>query len=693
MIPPRHAVKRLVLLVSGLFTVYAVVLGHLFVIQVLDHEKHLAEAERQHKRRINLPSKRGQILDCRGDPLAVSAEGLDIYAVPDQIKSKKQVAGILAGHLGIPEQPLLKRISGSRSFVMIRQKVNPAQTEKLQELELDGIGFIPSSKRYYPRHGLAAQVIGYVGLDEDGLTGLEFKYDKQLRGKPGWLVIQRDARGKPHNLLEYPLSEQTNGFSLRLSIEAEFQEIVEEALRRAVTGSGAKNGCIIAVDPDDGRILALANYPSADLNSRDTFRKNDFLNLAINLPYEPGSTIKPLTAAAMLSAGCISMDDTVFCERGVYTFQRRTIKDVHPYGNLSVFKVLVNSSNIGMAKLIRKIPDKKLYRSLRAFGLGSYTGECFSGEDKGLLPLPRDWDPATKTSLGIGYGLLATPLQMTMAYAALANGGTLYEPSLVEEIFDEQGDCRYRFSPRPVRRVLPEEIARQVVRSMVAVVDSGTGRSAAVPGYKVAGKTGTSMKASPGSGYDGAGYISSFGGFFPAEEAQLAIYITINSPSYSLRWGGSCAAPAFSEIISNTLVSQSTVIDRSRLNLGSSQLLMAAVEPDSPPPATGPGAAAQPSPGLPASKRRTPGSTLTMPKLTGLTMRQAVETLSGLGLKVSISGGIRVLSQKPAPGTVLSRGITCVLQGLQPAKQENSLALAAKAEKHQSSQPTAKGDR
>jgi len=687
---PRHAANRLVLLLSGLFAGYAVILSHLFVIQVLQHESHLAEAERQHKRRINLPSKRGLILDRRGEPLAISAEGLDVYAVPEQIKDKKAVAGILADHLGLSPERLLDRISCSRSFVMIRQKVNPIDTEKLRQMKLQGIGFIPSSKRYYPRHSLAAQVIGYVGLEEVGLTGVEFKYDNELRGKPGWLVIQRDARGRPHNLLEYPLSKQTNGCNLRLSIEAEFQEIVEQALRRAVTESQAENGCIIAVNPNNGQILALANHPSVNLNSRQTFRKENFLNLAINLPYEPGSTIKPLSTAALLASGTVSMDDTVFCEQGVYTFQKRTIRDVSPYGRLSVFEVLVHSSNIGMAKLIRKISDEELYRKLRAFGLGSYTGECFSGEDKGRLPLPADWDPASKISLGIGYGMLVTPLQMAMAYAALANGGTLYEPSLVEEILNEQGQCLYRFEPRQVRKVLPEETARQITRSMVAAVDSGTGRAAAVPGYKVAGKTGTSMKAVPGAGYDGSGYISSFGGFFPADDPQLAIFVTINSPSYSRRWGGSCAAPAFSEIIRNTLVSQSSVIDRSRLDLGSSKIQLAAAESSNlRPQLSGSGTTGETPP---AENRENPGRTVVVPEIKGLTIRQAVEILTGLGLKVSIAGGIRVLSQKPEAGSRLKRGSICVLQGLPIQQSDNSLAMT-EADKLSSSQSTAKGDR
>ena len=663
------------------------------MIQVLEHETHLAEAERQHKRRIHLPSKRGHILDRRGNPLAISAEGLDVYAVPEQIKNKKKTAGILAVHLGLPESRLQQRISSSRSFVMIRQKVNPLDTEKLRQLNLPGIGFIPSTKRYYPRHDLAAQLIGFVGLDEFGLTGVEFKYDKELRGKPGWLIIQRDARGKPHNLLEYPFAKQTNGCSLRLSIEADFQEIVEQALARAVAVSQAKNGCIIAVNPHNGQILALANHPSVDLNSRQSFRKNDFLNLAINLPYEPGSTIKVLTASALLADGCVKMDDTVFCEQGVYTFQKRTIRDVRAHGDLSAFEVIAYSSNIGMAKLIRKIPDNKLYRRLRSFGLGSYTGECFGGEDKGILPLPRDWDPATKTSLGIGYGLLVTPLQMALAYAALANGGTLYEPALLEEIFDEQGKCRYRFKPRPVRRVLTEEVTRQITRSMVAAVESGTGRAAAVPGYVVAGKTGTSMKANPGTGYDGSDYISSFGGFFPADDPQLVIFVTINSPSYSLRWGGSCAAPAFSEIIRNTLVSQSRVIDRSRLNLGSSKIRLAAGEshnPQSLTPVTG----STSSPGRPSVEKKTPRhQRVIMPGLKGLSIRQAVETLTDLGLKVSITGGIRVLKQKPEPGTLLSRGATCVLQGSHIARPDNSLALFGDKQSYSSPATIAKGDR
>jgi len=669
---PRYAIKRLTLIYWCFLLCALVIIGHLYRIQVFSHQRYLAEAELQHKQKIILTPKRGDIFDRNGNPLAISAEGLDVYTVPERIKNKKQVARSLASRLNLDENLLLRRISCKRPFVMIQQKVNPLALRELQEMNLEGVGFIPSPKRYYPRHSLAAQVIGYVGVDEVGLTGVEFSYDSYLCGKPGWLVVQRDARGKPYNTLEYPLRRQTNGYNIRLTLDAEFQEIVEEALRRSVEKSEARNGCVVAVNPHTGEILALANCPSIDLNAGRSFKKGDFYNLATNLPFEPGSTFKTFTASALLAGGHVSLDDSVFCENGVYILRNRVIRDVHPYGHLTVKEVIANSSNIGMSKLIRKIGEKELYRTLRAFGFGAYTGQNFIGEDRGLLPPPAHWDRTTKTSLAIGYGVLATPLQMAMAYASLANGGILYEPALVAEIYDENGNFHYSFKPREIRRVLPEKIVRKITQALIAVVDSGTGTAASVPGFKVAGKTGTSMKADPESGYGGNGYISSFGGFFPAVNPQIAVFITINEPSYSRRWGGSCAAPVFSEIIRNTLLSTSSVIDRGLLSPPCPTVNTATANDPQPF-----GRKNQVTPQSSAEKPRSNYEKIIMPRVTGLSMRKALTVLTELGLKACIEGGVKVCFQSPQPGTELQRGTLCRLMGISSTGETKSYSMVS----------------
>ena len=664
---PRTAVKRLSLVLWCALLFSAVEIGHLFRLQILKHETYLAEAERQHKQKIILPPKRGDILDCNGSPLAISAEGLNVYAIPDRIKNRKKTAALLARYLDLSENYISRRISTDRPFVMIRQKVNPLSLRELQEKNLEGIGFVPSSKRYYPRHSLAAQLIGYVGVDEVGLTGIEFSRDSELSGEPGWLVVQRDALGNPYNVLDYPLRRQTNGCHLRLTIEAEFQEIAEDALRRSVVESGAHSGCVVAVNPANGKILALANYPGVDLNTEDNFKLNDFLNLATNLPYEPGSTFKPFSGCALLASKHVTLKDTVFCENGTFKLRDRVIRDVHRYGKLSFRDVIAKSSNIGMAKLIQRSGNEELYRVLRDFGFGSYTGNAFSGEDRGVLPPPTEWSRATKTSLAIGYNLLVTPLQMAMAYAALANGGGLYEPALVEAVFNENGNMRFSFTPRMVRRVLEKGVIAKMTQAMIAVVDSGTGTAAAVPGFKVAGKTGTSMKANPQSGYGGNGYISSFGGFFPAESPQIAMYIMINDPDFKNRWGGTCAAPVFGEIIRNTLLSTSRVIDRARLGLPCSTVQTAAI-------ASGESSSSRTGPEAPAISPADPSAdsgAVTVPQLAGLSMRSAVARLAVLGLQARVLGGVRVLDQKPAPGTVLRRGGLCTLTGSQPVSDKS----------------------
>ncbi len=671
---PRMARTRLSLVFWCLVLLAGLISGHLFRIQILQRDHYLAEADRQHKRKIVLQPRRGEILDTNGEKMAVSAEGLDVFAVPSQVKNRSKTASALASHLGLPVNKIMKRIGQKRPFVMIQQKVNPARVRELRNMNLPGIGFVSTSKRYYPRHGLAAQLIGYVGVDEVGLTGIEFALDQSLRGKPGWLVVQRDARNKSYNMLDYPLQQQANGCCVMLTIEAEFQEIVEEALRRSVETSEALNGCVVAVRPATGEILAMASYPGVDLNTTRSFANGDFQNLAINLPFEPGSTFKPFIASALIEEGHVNLTDSIFCENGSWSLGRRVIHDVHRYGRLSFEDVIAKSSNIGMAKLVQKLDEKRLYYALRSFGFGNYTGSEFSGEDKGRLLPPNRWDRTTRTSLAIGYGLLVTPLQMAMAYAALANGGTLFEPAVVSRITDEAGNIRHQFKPRRVRRAANKDVLAQVRQALVRAVENGTGSAAKVAGFPVAGKTGTSMKANPGTGYGGNGYFSSFGGFFPADDPQVAIFVTINEPSFNFRWGGSSAAPVFGEIIRNTMLSSSTVLDRSRIGLSDNYQLAGQNNTSGKPVAVAPGSRT-----LSQNSRTAIIDPSVMPDVCGMPVRKAVTSLAALGLKVTVDGSIRVVSQSPLPSSTIEPGQECKLIGMPGMRgsEKNSYSLAA----------------
>ena len=662
---PRSAEKRISFIYVMAALAFAVVLVQLFLIQVREHGYYMAEAERQHKRRVSIPSRRGEILDNRGEPLAVAGEGLDVYAVPSQINDPHKAVKALSEQFDIPAGTLRKRISRKAPFVMIKQKANPLEIEALKEMNLDGIGFMPTTKRYYPHNSLAAQIVGLVGTDSEGLSGVEFLYDENLRGKSGWLVVQRDARGQAHNVLEYPLSEQKDGNSIRLTIEAEFQEIVEHALAKAVSDNGAKSGCIVALDPNTGKVLALANYPTLDLNSDlGEYSLKDMRNLATNMPYEPGSTMKALTGSALLAGGQVTLTDTIFCENGIYRLNRRIIRDVHPFGDLSFHDIIKNSSNVGMAKLIQRIPDNELYRCLRAFGLGNYTSENFRGEDKGILSHPSDWDRTTKTSLAIGYGLLVTPLQMALAYASLANGGTLYEPLLVEDIIDKDGMRIFSSSPRAVRKVLDRKSIEYMRTAMIAVVSDGTAKPASVDGFEVAGKTGTSMKTDPNGEYSGSGYVGSFGGYFPANDPQLVIFIVINEPSFSHRWGGTCAAPAFSEIIRRTLISNSNVIDRKRLGIGQRQFFAEYQDTLGTNHENTHVSYIPVTTGYPMIQDESTVTAFALPDVRGLTIRQAASRLTSMGLRVEIEGSIKVVSQVPVPGTNVAPGDLCRLSGI-----------------------------
>ncbi|HEX3553336.1 MAG TPA: penicillin-binding transpeptidase domain-containing protein [Thermoanaerobaculia bacterium] len=541
--------------VAGFGAVWVLLIAaRLYHLQVARYGHYTGKAERQQQRVVTLDPPRGTIYDAHGRELAVSVQVDSAYAVPPEIHDATAVARALAGAVpGLDAAKLARQLGGDREFVWVARKLDPPVAARVRDLALPGIYFLPESKRYYPMGALAAQVLGYVGTDNHGLAGLELVYDREVAGKQGVRTVLRDAK---HGTLVSPglsFAEPEPGHDLYLTLDATVQHIVERELVRAVEARGAKRGSALFLDPKTGGVLAMASYPSFDPNDFGSYREAERRNRAIMDVYEPGSTFKIVTAAAALDSGLIKADDVFDCEMGGITLFGIHIRDHKRYGRLSFAEVIAKSSNVGVIKAALRLGDQRLYHTIRGFGFGRLTGIDLPGESGGILHPVERWGPLAKAYVAFGQGVSVTPLQLAAATAAVANGGTLLKPHVVAAV--SRGELRVPRYPEPpvAGHPISTATAAELTRLLEGVVTGGTGKSAAIAGYRVAGKTGTAQIPVRG-GYLHGSYLPSFVGYAPADRAALVGVVAIAEPQGGEYYGGQVAAPVFSSITRQVLL-------------------------------------------------------------------------------------------------------------------------------------------
>lgn len=442
-------------------------------------------------------------------------------------------------------------------FRWIRRRIAPEEASRVRAFNLPGVGFRPESLRVYPFGSDAAHAIGGVGVDGQGLDGIELGYDSFLRGAQASEEVLRDARRRPIALSPDAPLPPADGAALVLTIHRGIQAVVEEEVDRLVNDQRPAWACAVALDPRSGDVLAIANRPTFDPNAFGQATPDARRNRAVTDPYEPGSTFKPFIVGALLEEGLIRLDDVVDCENGLWSVSGRRLHDHHPYGRLSVQDVIAKSSNIGAAKLGLLLVEKRgvdlVRRYLDAYGFGARTGIGLPAESAGRVPAAERWSPYTSTSVPIGHEVAVTPLQLTRAFSVFANGGYRVQPRIVRGVVD--GGGRFLWAPPapPPVRILRAETVAQVRRALVAVVESGTATKGRLDGYAVAGKTGTTQKFNPATRrYDG-GYIASFVAFAPADEARLCVLTAVDSPQGGDYYGGKVAAPVVARILERSL--------------------------------------------------------------------------------------------------------------------------------------------
>jgi cell division protein FtsI (penicillin-binding protein 3) len=534
----------LLLLLCG----FGVVLFRLVTLQVLQAAELSVKADRQHQKTVSLEGARGTIVDRHGKVLAMNVEVPSVFGVPNTVDSPLKTARQLSPILHVRTDELERKLRQDRRFVWLARKLDPEQGRRLDRLSLDGIGVVMEGRRFYPKGPLLAHVLGFSGMDGEGLEGVEHRYEPYLHGEKRMMVLQRDALG--HTVFPKGMTERspTPGHSLRLTIDEVIQYIVERELEDAVGRARAKSGTMIVLDPKTGAVLAMAVSPRFDPNVVSALSPDRWRNRALTDAYEPGSTMKAMMAAAAIEERVVRPNTMVFGEHGRMTVANTVIHDHERLGWISFAQVIQKSSNIGAAKTGMALGEHRLYRYLQAFGFGQRTEIDLPGEGVGLVRDPKDWGRRSVASISIGQEIGVTPLQMVSAVAAIANDGVLMKPYVVSEIRDADNHILRQVPPQTKRRVISPETARSVTKILEGVVTDGTGTNAAIPGFRVAGKTGTAQKIDPRTGaYSASRFVASFTGYAPADNPQLAMIVVIDEPQGDSR-GGAVAAPVFSRV-------------------------------------------------------------------------------------------------------------------------------------------------
>jgi cell division protein FtsI (penicillin-binding protein 3) len=646
---------RIIFISILLFFCFVFIVGRMFQLQVLKKEQLYKLAAQQHHVQIPLVPKRGTIYDNNGNELAVSIEVDSVYADSRKVVDVERTAKELSSVLQIDREELRERLKNHRTFEWVQRKISPKEVAEIKTLSFPGVHFLKENRRFYPNMELAAHIIGFVGLDSKGLEGIEFQYDALLNGKGDVWTLGRDARGREIVMDGIPVERDDYHRNVFLTIDRHIQYVAETELSRSVQKWGAKGGMVIAMDPLTGKILAMASYPFFNPNQFIQYRSKSWRNRAISDTFEPGSLFKAFLAAVALEEKVVRPLDSFFCENGSYTVYDRTIHDHSRHGWLTFQQIIKFSSNIGASKVGEKVGRERFYRYINSFGFGEKTRIGLPGEGKGIVHHPRYWPPVALDTISFGQGISVTGIQLAVALSAIANGGSLMRPYVVERITDEKGEVVQSFQPEVVRRVISEKTAKKVIALLKAATEKGgTGEEAVPAGYEVAGKTGTAQKVDTLlGGYSEDRYTSGFMGFAPADEPKLVLLIVIDEPQGST-YGGVVAAPVFKAIMEKVLP---------YLNVLPKGTLIVRNESDS----TLKKETFGNEPSIQEVKVGKGAGMVVMPDLTGLSMRNALSRIEGKGLIIKVSGNGKVVEQTPRPGTMIEKGDICYLKFQSPS--------------------------
>lgn len=674
----RAKKKRMALIVLFFFFGFFILVYRGLHLHLAQDPKLERIAKSQYRTKIPETPPRGNIYDAAENELAVSVPAYALAARPGKAKDKTALAAKLAAILKTPVKEIADKLNSDKKYLWVKRYLSPREKDDVEsmskELSAEGVELVKGSKRYYPNREVASQILGAVGQDNEGLSGIELFYDRDLQGSAEDGTTYRDARGKMFETEETLANDRDVGreqHHLHLTLHKNVQYAAEKELNQTCEKYDAKSCTAIVLDPATGAVLAMASYPSFNPNSYQSYDVGLWRNIAVTDSFEPGSTFKPIMAAAALDRGIVKADDKFFCEGGDLKIGDHVIHDHEKYGMLSVRDIIKVSSNIGIYKVGKKVGRKDFAETIEQFGFGRKTGIDYPGEIAGYIRSSKNWQEIDFANIAFGQGLRVTPLQLATAYATIANGGTRMKPYIVSRVTDAEGKDLVRNDPQPVERVLKPETARLMAEIMKGVTEEGgTATRAALPGYTVAGKTGTAQKVVNGH-YSHDKYVSSFVGMVPAENPKLVVLVMVDEPRGEI-YGGLVAAPVFREIASTALADLGVPPQKD-----AAPAVTVAEKKKSPAKETEKKIRKEPEnvvarlegfaqktlvqAGLIATASSSTSASLvrSVPDFRGLSKRKVLAILDERKLACLVVGSGVAESQSPAPGSALGKGETC----------------------------------
>ncbi|MBI2337454.1 MAG: transpeptidase family protein [Deltaproteobacteria bacterium] len=648
--------------------VFALVIARAMTLHLTRDAKLRNLATHQYNRKINLAPRRGNIFDSKGGILATDIKVDSVFVHPHLVEDKDKFIREVAMALDLKPSEVEEKLDPEKRFVWIKRRIEQTQSEKVRSLQFKGLGIIKESKRLYPNAALAANLLGAVGYDSKALSGVELAYDSFLKTQDQPILVETDAKGRPFD--SEALMSTFKPKSIKLTLDKTIQYIAEKELQEVVERKNARGGIALVMDIHTGAILAMASYPTFDPNRYWEFPQDQWRNRNITDSYEPGSIFKIITAAAALELLGMNKNSSMFCENGAYPVGKHVIHDHGRYGQMTLAMVIKKSSNICSYKISQKLGKERFYKFVKKLGFGETTKIDIPGEIRGILnPLDRMSEVQMGT-IAFGQGISVTPLQLIAAYSAVANGGHLMRPYLVQEIMDHEGNTLQKTQAQVVSEVLSKEHSKELVEMLVGVVEpGGTGTQAAVDGYIVGGKTGTAQKVIEGKkGYASNKYIASFVGIAPAKDPKIAVLVSVDEPKGDY-YGGTVSAPTFSKITQQTLaylaIPQEATVkvvknekDKNKKDKqGKKETVVAE--------GFGVTDKTNPSEDLVVKKAVAEELETTdlikVPDLQGLSLREAIRTVEAKSLRAKMQGSGMLVSQEPEAGVLVNKGTEIVL--------------------------------
>ena len=649
--------NRITILAGFILFSWAGLCARLFQVQVLNGTEYKIKVVEQSQKKQIIPANRGNIFDRNNKPLTRNIIHYTLSVNPKKVTDKIAVATAVSERTGEPKKKYIDKIDKNSNFEYLERNLQRETLGLLTNHSFTGLNIKRKYKRYYPHSNIGAQLIGYTNIDDEGISGIEKDFNKYLKGTSGWVHKTKGLSGKIQHKSGMPFNEPIDGNNIQLTIDLEYQSILEQELLKRQVETNAKSATGIIINPQSGEILAMASVPGFDNNNFSESEPELHKVRAITDQFEPGSTFKVVSAVAAIKQNDISLFEEFDCENGKYQYYNISVSDHEKYEMLTLPQIIKHSSNIGIVKMVERIGSKKLFETCRDLGFGSKTGINLKGEVTGKLSPYSDWSTVSLGQIAMGHEVGVTALQIATAYCAIANGGFLVKPRLIRQIIDQNNNQVFSEKTKVLRRIADVQTMKEIRQMLRGVITDGTGENASIAGWKIAGKTGTAQKWKDGK-YSNKQFISNFVGFFPYDDPKILTFIMLDEPSQPFHWGSEGAAVAFNRVVKRIINMDNSITPpknkkytslKKPINYLNKEIdIKDKIEPERIELSF-------------LSTQQIYGDKTEVPEIRGFSMRKAMRVLRSFDLNFKIQGTGKVLWQSPRPGSIVKKETICVV--------------------------------